>query len=518
MHTRTVSFASSLLAFSLLAGISAATFADDASVANPMESADKSIIAEERDHAQVTNNLEYLSDMIGPRLTGSDRLLMANRWTEQKMKEYGLQNVHLEAYTIPRGWVRGTVTARISEPNGLPISVAQMAWTPGTHGKVTAPVVVMNADKEEDLAAYKGRLHGVYVLMGRMPENPDEAGALPLPDQVKPAPIPAITIPKPEAPAEKRDYRNFNYQKYRAFRQKLTDFMKAEGPIGVLRDAGKPYNLLNMTGSWEGKSAYPTYFVAHENVLMIQRLLHHNQPVSLEIGSTAHFVRGPITVYNTVGEVRGASKPDEVVLMGGHLDSWDLGTGSTDNGTGAMAALEAGRLITACGLKPARTMRFVLFSGEEEGLFGSRAYVDQHKSEMPNFDVVFIHDTGTGRVRGAWLQNRLECKPMLSTQFEQLNGLGLLTDPIDLQDFKMNGTDHASFDDAGVPAFAFEQEEANYELNHHSQGDTFDKVRPDDLKQGACALAIMGYNAAQMPDRYPRAAATKPAGSAEKSK
>lgn len=504
-----------LLALALSGGSGSAALSDTTSVANPMEAADKSIIAEERDHNQVMANLEYLSDMIGPRLTGSDRLLMANRWTEQKMKDYGLQNVHLEAYTIPKGWVRGTLTARISEPNGLPISAAQQAWTPGTHGRITAPVVMMNVDKEEDLAAYKGRLHGAFVLMGKMPANPDEAGALELPDQKKPDPIPALSSPAPSVKETKFDYKNFNYKKYMALRKAISAFVKSEGIAGTLRDAGKPYNLLNMTGSWEGSSTTPTLFVAHENVLMMERLIHHNQPVTLEVSSTAHFVRGPITVYNTVGEIRGMTKPDEVVLMGGHLDSWDLGTGSTDNGTGSMAALEAARLITACGLKPARTMRFVLFTGEEEGLHGSRAYVEQHKSEMSNIDVVFIHDTGTGRVRGAWLQDRALCKPMLNAQFEQLKALGLLTDEIDLQPNKMNGTDHASFDDAGVPAFAFEQEEANYELNHHSQGDTFDKVRPDDLKQGACSLAIMGYNAAQMPERYPRSPAPTAEGGAK---
>ncbi len=480
--------------------------ADEAAPADPLMAADQKIIAEERDHSQVLDNLEYLSDMIGPRLTGSDRLTLASNWTMQKMKEYGLQNVHLEPYTIPRGWVRGTVTAHIVEPNGLPIELAQLAWSPGTRGRVSGPVVPMKVDKEEDLAAYKGKLHGAFIILGKTPDSPEKVGALPLPDQKPETPIPAFnaatappTSNAPYSPPSMSDYR-----KIMALRKKVMDFARAEGASGILMDSNKPYFLLNMTGSWTSNSMLPSFFVAHENLLMMERLLHRNQPVTVEVNSSAHFTHGPLTVYNTVGDIPGSSKADEIVLLGGHLDSWDLGTGSTDNGTGSMAVLEAARAIKATGLTPARTLRFVMFTGEEEGLMGSQAYVEAHKKEMEHYDVVFVHDTGTGRVKGAWLQERAECKPMLAQQFDLLTTLGLVTDTPNLLPGKMNGTDHASFDDAGVPAFAFNQDEANYGLNHHSQADTFDKVRPDDLKQGAAVLAVLGYNAAEMPDRYPR--------------
>jgi carboxypeptidase Q len=465
------------------------------------------IITEERDRSEVMTNLEYLSDSIGPRLTGSDRLKRANDWTAEKMKQYGLENVHLESYTIPRGWERGAISARLVEPNGLPVALAQAAWTPGTDGPLAGPVVVMAADSEEDLAAYKGKLHGAFVLTVSKTANNNGEGALPLPDQKEPKPIPAISAVTPKPKAKPTGFgmpRNFDYKKYMAFRTKLTELMDSEVVLGTLRDAGKPYDLLNMTGSWEGNATKPTFFIAHEHVAMIQRLLLRNQPVKLEVTSTAHFVEGPLTVYNTVGEIRGAEKPNEVVLLGAHLDSWDLGTGSTDNGTGAMAVLEAAHLLKTVGAQPKRTMRFVLFSGEEEGLHGSQAYVEAHKSEMPQYDVVYVHDTGTGRVKGAWLQERPECKPMLQGQFDLLGRLGLLTDKPNLMPGKMNGTDHASFDDAGVPAFAYNQEDANYGLNHHSQADTYDKARPDDLKQGAVVLAVMGYDAAQKAERFPR--------------
>jgi hypothetical protein len=465
------------------------------------------VITEERDRSEVMTNLEYLSDTIGPRLTGSDRLKRANDWTAEKMKQYGLDNVHLESYTIPRGWERGTISARLAEPNGLPVAMQQTAWTPGTNGKLTGPVVIMTADTEEDLAAYKGKLHGAFVLTVSKTFGSNGDGALPLPDQKDPKPIPALSAagqkPKPKSGAGGMPS-NFDYKKYMAFRAKMTELMDSEGVLGTIRDAGKPYDLLNMTGSWDGNAKRPSFFMAHEYAAMIQRLLRRNEPVKLEVESTAHFIDGPITVYNTVGEIQGTEKPNEVVLLGAHLDSWDLGTGSTDNGTGAMAVLEAAHLLKTAGAHPRRTVRFVLFSGEEEGLHGSQAYVEAHKGDMADYDVVYVHDTGTGRVKGAWLQDRSECKSMLQAQFDLLGKLGLLTERPNLLPGKMNGTDHASFDDAGVPAFAYNQDDANYGLNHHSQADTYDKARPDDLKQGACVLAIMGYDAAQKTERFPR--------------
>ena len=474
---------------------------------NPLDAVDHRIIAYERDDSEVMANLAYLSDMIGPRLTGSDRLKRANDWTAEKMKEYGLENVHLEPYTIPRGWERGPVEARILEPNGLPVAAAQMAWNIGTHGAVRGPVVLFSPQTEADLAAMKGKLKGAIVLNAPPVADPAAGGALALPDAKPLPPIPAFAVPPPPAhPAEPatRPQPPFDFRKFMEFRKKADAFMQKEGVAAILRDSGKPHDLLNMTGSWEFMPSMPTLFVAHEHVAMLQRLLARKIPVTMEVKAESRFIKGPITVYNTVGEIKGNEKPDEVVLLGAHLDSWDLGTGSTDNGTGSMAVLEAARLIKHSGVAPKRTIRFVLFTGEEEGLIGSKAYVEAHKAEMPKFNVVFVHDTGTGRVKGLWLQDRAEAKPVLDQQFGLLNGLGLLTDPVNLLPGKMNGTDHASFDDAGVPAFAFNQDGAEYGLTHHSQSDTFDKVRQDDLKQGAVVLAILGLHAAEMPERYPR--------------
>ena len=493
------------LMLALLVPLAASTVAGagvkDGDLKDPKVAAQQ-FITTERTNSDVMTNLEYLSDMIGPRLTGSARLKRANDWTAEKMKAYGLENVHLEPYTIPRGWERGKVEMTIIE-NGLSVEAAQAAWTPGTSGKISGPVVVFNPRTEADLAAYKGKLKNAILL------NSDTSIEPSLPDAKPISPIPGISVPGDAKPAPERrgpggNRGQGNNQTFMAFRKARNEFLQSEGAAVLLQDSGKPHALLNMTGSWTSNTTLPTLFVSHEYIAMMQRMLKRGSPIHVAVDVTSKFVEGPITVYNTVGEIRGSEKPEEIVLLGAHLDSWDLGTGSTDNGTGSMAVLEAARIIKALGVAPKRTMRFVLFTGEEEGLMGSKAYVEAHQSEMANFNVVFIHDTGTGRVKGAWLQDRAEDRAMLEGQFGMLKDLKLLTDELTLLPGKMNGTDHASFDSAGVPAFAFNQDPAEYSLTHHSQSDTFDKVRADDLKQGVCALAIMGYTAAQAPDRYPR--------------
>ena len=213
-------------------------------------------------------------------------------------------------------------------------------------------------------------------------------------------------------------------------------------------------------------------------------------------------------MYNTVAEIPGAEKPDEVVIIGGHIDSWDLGTGATDNGTGIMAVLEAARALKAVGVKPRRTIRFVLFSGEEEGLHGSRAYVKAHEKEMPRISGVLIHDMGTGRVKSIGLQGRYDLREVMEKVVEPFK------DAVNLEELSMRnmmGTDHLSFLPHGVPAFAVVQDPAEYRKTHHTESDTFDKVYPDEINQGAKVLAAWAYNVAMLPDVLPRDPKPRPA-------
>jgi carboxypeptidase Q len=463
--------------------------------------ADAQILNEVRDHSEAMQNLEYLSDSIGPRLTGSMLLKQANDWTAEKMKEYGLVNVHLEPWTIAHSWTRGTASARIVSPAVHPLIIASAGWAPSTNGLLNGPVVYFDAKNRADFDKFRGKLKGAIVIYQEpsslsppKPEDPND-------EYVRPMQAPPPMKGQPPAPSP--------FAALIEVARARNDFFKSEGVAAILRDSGKPHGLLNMTGVGGEKfdiGPIPSAFITGEGYRMIFRLLKKG-PVTLEIEMTNSFSDKPIEVYNTVGEIKGTEKPEEVVVVGGHLDSWDLGTGSTDNGTGSMAVLEAARALMKSGVKPKRTIRFVLFTGEEEGLVGSKRYVETHKADLDKISGVLVHDTGTGRVLTIGLHDNYQDREIVDQVLAPLSELKLL-EPTMQRTF---GTDHASFDDAGVPGFWCIQNGAEYSKTHHSQSDTFDKVWKDDLNQGAQVLAAWAYNTAQLPTMLPRRPAPVPA-------
>src|SRR6201987_3602592 len=232
---------------------------------------------------------------------------------------------------------------------------------------------------------------------------------------------------------------------------------------------------------------------------MIWRLLKHG-PVSIEVEMKNTLSDKPVEGFNTAGVIRGSEKPDEVVILGAHLDSWDLGTGSTDNGTGSMAVLEAARTLAKLDLKPKRKIRFILFTGEEQGLIGSKEYVKAHKSELEKISGALVHDSGTGRVLAIGLHDNYQDRPIVDQIIAPLGVLKML-EPTTAREY---GTDSLSFDEVGVPGFWCAQEIAEYFKTHHSQSDTFDKVWKDDINQGAQVLAAWAYSTAQLPEMLPR--------------
>lgn len=472
--------------------ISAALPAPDET--SPFAATDAQILKEISEHSEVMQNLEHLSDEIGPRLTGSPQLKQANDWTAEMMRRYGLVNVHLEPWTIAHSWTRGTANARIVAPTLHPLTIASAGWAPGTNGVVRGPVVYFDARKKEDFAKFHGKLKGAIVIYQEpeslsppAPENPDRAILRPMQ-----APPPAKGQPPAPSP----------FAAFAEVARARNEFFKQEGVAAVLRDSGKPHALLNMTGVGGEKfdeGEIPTAFITGEGYRMIWRMLKHG-PVEVELEITNTFSEKPVEVYNTVGEIRGSEKPDEVVILGAHLDSWDLGTGSTDNGTGSMVVLEAARALAKLDVKPMRTIRFVLFSGEEQGLVGSKKYVEAHKEELDKVSAVLVHDTGTGRVLTLGLHDNYQDREIVDQVLAPLEALKL-TEPSMSRTF---GTDHASFDDVGVPGFYCIQEGAEYSKTHHSQSDTFDKAWKDDLNQGAQVLAAWAFNTAQLPEMLPR--------------
>jgi carboxypeptidase Q len=496
---------------------------------SPAAALDKKIMDEAKHGSEVMATLTYLSDMIGPRLTGSPALKRANEWAADRMRSYGLSNVHLEPYTIVAGWERGTAYARIIDPdNGRTLTLAAEGWAPSTHGRVQGDVVIFKAGDKADLAKYKGKLKNAIVLQGA-------------PTQVRPITDMSFRLPgggpggrrrnadgTPRAgrPGDGQRPGPDFFERMMQSRRETAEFLKSEGAVAILQDAGKPHGLLTMSGEIRGTDRgnagepIPRAYVAHEHYALLYRLAQRPAPARtrVEIELTNKFIDGPIAVYNTVGEIRGSEKPDEVVIVGAHLDSWDLGQGTTDNGTGSSVIIDAARTLAHCGVQPKRTIRFILFTGEEQGFHGSNAYIKSHKDELPKISMVLAHDTGTGKVTGIGLQGRENIKPIFESELASLEEVGLKE--INLR--SMNGTDHAPFDRAGVPGFAVQQDMAEYRLTHHSQSDTLDKAHEEELVQGVQVMAVAAMRIANLPtllprdkkEAPPRAAQAKPPASA----
>jgi Zn-dependent M28 family amino/carboxypeptidase len=470
----------------------ASTAGDDK---NPFAAVDAQILSEIREHSEAAANLEYLSDSIGARLTGSPQLKQANEWTRDMFAKYGAVNAHLEGWMMERSWTRGKANARIVSPTEHPLTIAAAGWSPSTNGTISGAVVYFDVKEKKDFAKFHGKLKGAIVIYQEPeslspPKPTDPHAQLARPMQQPPA---RIGEPPVEDP----------YEAFLKAARERTEFWKQEGVAAVLRDSNKPHALLNMTDVSLGRydiGPIPTAFITGEGYRMIFRMLQRHLPVQVEMEMTNIIGDKPVEVYNTVAEIRGSEKPDEVVIIGGHLDSWDLGTGSTDNGTGSMSVLEAARALAKLNLKPKRTIRFVLFSGEEQGLYGSQEYVKAHKNDLEKISAVLVHDTGTGRVLTLGLHDNYQDRELVDQVLAPLHDLKLL-EPRMARSF---GTDHLSFDEVGVPGFFCIQDRAEYSLTHHSQSDTFDKVWKDDLNQGAQVLAAWAYNTANLPEMLPR--------------
>lgn len=481
------------------AGTLAALHAQQASPSakDAQSQADEKIFAEIHDHNEIMANLEYLSDMIGQRLTGSENLKKANDWTRQRFADYGLASAHLEPWTIAHTWTRGTGRGRTLSPSAHPLSIASYGWAPGTGGPLSGPVVYVKAETAQELDAYKGKLKGAIVIT---------ATPTPLPPQDTPAPNPMLVpyddpflLMRPLRPGEKHEHYG---ESWRRFVRARLDFFKSEGALAMLTDSGKFDDLLNMTGLGGrsyGIAPIPAAFIASENYSLIWRLMQRGK-VQVELDITNSIGDKPAEVYNTIAEIRGSEKPDEYVVLGAHLDSWDLGTGTTDNGTGSIVVLEAARALEKLGLHPKRTIRFALFSGEEQGLNGSRAYVTAHRDEVPNISAALIHDTGTDRVISISLMRNFQARDVMDKVVAPMHSLGLL----ELSERWMTGSDHVPFEEVGVPGFYCIQESAQYFQTHHSQADTFDQAHEADLVEGAQVIAAWAYNVAQLPQLLPR--------------
>ena len=456
------------------------------------------VVDQAMNHSQVMAILQHLSDAIGPRLTGSAAVKEANDWGAAQFKSWGLSGA-LEPWTFAGTFRRGTATCRITKPFVRKINCDSWAWTDGTHGRMLeGPVVRINAANADSLAAYKGKIRGAWVMLTDPPKlwNPDGP------------PMTAADSAELRAMMERRraEFRA-NADTSAEARQKRQQFavdrpylLRKMGALGQLTDGAKDFDLMTMSGSPNRPSVFPNVVIGNEDYSMLFR--------QLELGLKPRFggsidntvtIR-PTTQWNTVGEIKGTEKPDEVVIIGGHLDSWDLGEGTTDNGAGSATVLEAARAIAASGVKPKRTIRFVLFTGEEEGLLGSVAYAKSHENEADKIQAVVVLDNGTGRVTGQALQGRSQDKQLWEDLLAPLSALG----PFNVHDGNKGGTDHLSFLPYGVPGWNFDQEVRGYNHTHHSQVDTYDHAVGPDLMQASAVMAATAVELANLPVLLPR--------------
>jgi carboxypeptidase Q len=477
-------------------------------------------------------------------LTGSPNMAKANAWTRDQLTKMGCVNAHLEDWgEFGMGWQQLNTWVRMTEPDTAVFLAQATPWSPSTNGPVTAQAALVAISEEGDIAKYKGKLSGKIVLLGPMRE-------VPVPD--KPfferysekdlKELEGLPLEGGDADMQARIER---YLKRSRLTSKLIPFLSEEKVAGVIvasRDAkngGGTGIIFDDNGAALGRAPYhretavpfPVVVTQIESYGRVARLLENHVPVSIEMNVQTKFTGDHEHGFDTIAEIPGTDPTlkEEVVMVGGHLDSWIAGTGATDNGAGSVVALEVMRILNALKVKPRRTIRIALWSGEEQGLFGSKGYANQHfgsfplstapdQVTMPEFlrkpagplelkpeqklvSAYFNVDNGTGRIRGIYTQGNSAVDSIFEQWIAPLKDLGVTT----ITNRNTGGTDHLSFDGVGIPGFQFIQDPMDYETRtHHSNMDTFERLQPADLKQLAVVEAIFVYNAAMREQMIPR--------------
>jgi hypothetical protein len=456
------------------------------------------LIAQAMDRSEVMQNLQYLSDAIGPRLSGSPAMRKANDWVAERFRAYGL-TASLESYPFGVPWERGPISVQLVSPFRRALLAYSWAWTEGTGGRaLTGPVVRVSISNPEDLEANRDRIRGAWVMLSEpsFVWNPDG-----------PAMTAADSAARRAEVERRQRQASADADTSAAARERRQQFgidrpflMKKYGALGTITDGAKEHTLVTMSGSPNRVSPLPNLVVAHEDYLMLTRQVDANLAPRVEATVDNRMGTAPAEQWNTIGEIRGSELPGQVVILGAHLDSWDHAQGVTDNGASSMAVVEAARIIAQSGLKPKRTIRFILFSGEEQGLLGSRAYAAAHAGEADSIQAVMVLDNGTGMILGQALQGRNELAQLWRDLLAPVSHLGAGR----VREANKGGTDHLAFVPYGVPAFNFDQDPRGYNHTHHSQSDTFDKAVAGDLRQASAVMAVTAFELANLPQLLPR--------------
>src|SRR5271157_590274 len=460
--------------------------------------------------APVMETAYNLMDRYGPRLTNSPQFRAAGDWAVTQLNEWGLSNVHLEPWSTAglRGgaipsWEMKYYSGAMVEPTYMPIIGYPQAWTGSTSGVATGEAIIAQNSTEDDMKKWHGKLQGKFVLIAPVTAGSSTAAlelafpTTPLArrysDQELAALVPEII---PGGAAGGRGGRggpyaalaNMTPEERQAFQEKQANYWKDEGVLATITasargESGTVFASNGGPRSGDPTKNIPAVAITAENYNRIVRLVEHNVPVKLSFDIRNEFDMSKTDCFNVIAEVPGAAKPNELVMVGGHFDSWHMGTGATDNGAGATLAMEVMRLLKTTGLKMDRTVRMALWGGEEQGLFGSEAYVKAHFAdpatmkttpEHDGFAGYFNIDNGTGRIRGIYLQGNERARPIFESWFAALKDLtpGVVT----ARD--TGGTDHQSFDAVGLPGFQFIQDEMDYDTRtHHSNMDVYDRIQ-----------------------------------------
>jgi len=508
-----------------------------AATAGAPESVDLQVVTRIRQegaqHSQVMQTLSEISDRIGPRLAGSQNLKNANLYVQKQLTDWGLANSHLEAFPFGRGWAIDSISLRMTAPDVAILFGYPKAWTPATNGPIQGEVVALRVKSIEDLEKLKGQFAGKIVLLGEPRElKPESDPALHRYDDAKLKELAEYPIPGgPYKDPTGKVWTREEIMQRRRLAMATEKFLQDEKVAASIEASRGDEGLLFVQGTQNYKPGSPDgvlqLVIAAEQFNRMSRLLDRKVPVTVELDVKSHF-ESPDDgqIFNTVAELPGTDKKDELVLAGGHLDSWQAGTGATDNGAGVAVAMEAVRILQALGLKPRRTIRVVLWAGEEEGLLGSAAYVKEHfgypdvpkgdttpsymrttplpivlKPAQAKVSAYFNLDNGTGKIRGIYAQENASVVPIFEQWGEPFRDLGFTT--VTMRN--TGSTDHVSFDAVGIPGFQFIQDSVEYETRtHHSNMDVYDRAQRDDLIQASIIMASFLYNAATRDDLLPR--------------
>jgi carboxypeptidase Q len=479
-------------------------------------------------NSKVMELAQGLTDAIGGRLTGSPNMKKANEWTRDKLAEFGLVNAHLEPYEFGRGWTYDYCVVRMTAPDQQQLYAIPKAWSPSTNGVLRGKVVKAKLESKEDLEKHKGKLAGAIVMIADAREmKPLDKAALDRYTDDELAELSVYAIPAEMS-------RTGEFGRRREFRRQLAQFAMDE-KIAAIIDAGSgDGGVFRVQGGGSQRAdepiGVPNIAIAPEQYNRIARLLDKKIDVELEVEARTKFHDEDKNAYNTIAEIPGTDKKSEVVMLGAHLDSWHTGTGATDNAAGSVVMMEAARILKAIGVAPKRTIRVALWSGEEQGLLGSRAYVAKHfadrgtpkdpeqaklpaaqrttdkgplelKPEHARLAAYYNLDYGSGKIRGIYTQENAALVPVMTSWVEPLKDLGVTT----VSFRNIPSTDHISFDEVGLVGLQFIQDDLEYRARtHHTQWDTYERLQRDDLMQAAVVVATFVWESANRAEMLPR--------------